>query len=332
MTLSIVVCTYNPDLKIFKRLISSLAEMVPPTHSLFEIILVDNNSRIPIANIDFVKAFMSSRDNIHIVVERRPGLTSARLAGAEKANGEWLVYFDDDNEPGRYYLQELEKLIRQHENVGTWGPGNVAVEYVGDNVHPWFNENKYLFQERQSDKVKFDREETWLECYPYGTGLCIKKEIVFAYRQNIASGNYTLTDRIGKKLVSGGDTQLVFHAIKMGYAAGTSPALQLKHLISDRKLKFKYSLRQVYMTASCYVRAFNEIKFDSGAIDLQFPSNKDILKTTYTTFRVHTGKKSMRDVLVLLYDRLGQINARYFAANVEKRPLFLNLMERLINV
>jgi glycosyltransferase involved in cell wall biosynthesis len=331
MTFSVIICTYNPENQIFCKLISAIAALQNPEKSSYEIIIVDNNSKSPTGEKKEVKELAAASTNVAVIVEKKPGLTSARLAGAHKAIGDWLIFFDDDNEPSQSYLLNLEKLVLAYPQVGCWGPGVVDVQYVGQNVHPWFNKNRRLFQEKKSTELEFASAADWLDCYPFGTGLCIKKEIVDAYKENLVAGRYTLTDRIGKKLVSGGDTQLVLQAVKLGYAAGTSPTLQLNHLIAEKKLKFKYMLQQSYMTASCYVRAFNEISFTNKVIELDFPGNTDILRLVYSTFKNHGLKKPVRDVLILLYSRIGEVNARYFAANVERRPLVLNLMERLIS-
>jgi glycosyltransferase involved in cell wall biosynthesis len=332
MMISVIICTYNPDPQIFSRLINAVASLKNPKAAEVEVIIIDNNSRELVAEKEEVKELVNSRNNVSVYVEKKPGLTNARLAGTERSKGEWLVFFDDDNEPEETYLQSLETLIDKHPEVGCWGPGVVRVEYIGDEIHPWFYDNKQLFQEKHVPEVQFGSKPFWLDCYPFGTGLSIRREIVETYRHNVVSGKYTLTDRIGKKLVSGGDTQLVFHGIKLRYHAGTSPSLALNHLIADKKVKFKYMLRQVYMTTTCFVRAYNEIGFDDHSISIDYTRNAKILQIAYSIFKINAGRMPFRNVLLLFYERMGEINARYFADNIEKRPFVLRFVERCINV
>lgn len=328
---SIIICSYNPDPLILSRLLVAIKSFsINPAQS--EVIIIDNNSSSPLSTNKDVQSFLSFVPSSSLVVEKKPGLTSARLAGYNRAKNEWLIFFDDDNEPSCNYLINLEKLITANPQVGCWGPGIIKVEYSGNKIHPWFYNNKYLFQEKQISKDQVDRKPQWLECYPFGTGLAIKKDIVCAYQQNIASGKFTLTDRIGKKLVSGGDTQLVLQGVKLGYYAGTSPLLSMKHLIAKKKLKFKYMLRQVYMTATCYVRAYNEIGFENNSIKIETLDNQQIIRTAYALFKINIGRVPFRNVLLMFYERMGEINARFFASHSIKKPVVLKIFEQCINV
>jgi glycosyltransferase involved in cell wall biosynthesis len=91
---SVIVCTYNRKKDLSKCLLSLINQDV---YSLlkYKIIVVDNNSSDGtkdevnrIKNISYVP--------IIYVQEQRPGIANARNAGVKIANGNWILFFDDD--------------------------------------------------------------------------------------------------------------------------------------------------------------------------------------------------------------------------------------------
>ena len=57
---SIIICTYNPKEKIFSKLLLAL-ERLKKTDFDYEIILIDNNSQIPICNLNYVSQFLNKQ-------------------------------------------------------------------------------------------------------------------------------------------------------------------------------------------------------------------------------------------------------------------------------
>ncbi len=105
----------------------------------------------------------------------------------------------------------------------------------------------------------------------------------------------------------------------------------MSHFIK-KKLKFTYSLQQSYMTASCYVKAYNEVMFDVSPIPIVLSNNKKILQKAYSVLKIHSGKLPFKNVLLKLYSVLGEVNARYFAAGINAKPVMLTFFEKLIKV
>jgi glycosyltransferase involved in cell wall biosynthesis len=329
---SIIVCTHNPNEYIFRRLLTALSKFAK-SGILFEILLVDNNSITSIGLRDYVKDFVENPShNARVILEVTRGLTSARLRGISEAKNDWLVFFDDDNEPNEDYLAGCSLIISKYPNVCVWGPGIVKVEYLKVKTSKWFNENKHFYQESFHDTVLFDNKPEWCNFYPNGTGLVVKKNVSILYKNLNVMGELTLTDRIGKSLVSGGDTQLVLCAIKLGYFVGVSPQLKLIHLICENKINRSYLIKQVYMTATCYLKAFNELNFENNRIPIFLEGNLRIFILLYYSCRVHLFRLSVNDFLMHFSSKLGEVNARYYASNSNSKPLMLRVFEKLINV
>jgi hypothetical protein len=277
-SLSILICTYNPEKKIFHRTLKSVESLKIPEGVSVECIIVDNNSKTHIEPLPYVQEFLKNCSWAKVIREPAQGLTFARIAAFQAAKNSFMVFVDDDNEVSSSYLKVLVDLFVKYPSVGAWGPGNVHVEFMGD-VSDWFSSNfKHVFQERHVRNNEYGCvPETWTAFYPIGTGLAIRREILDRYRTEITNGNLSSLDRKGKSLSSGGDIQIVWEAIKMGYAAGVCPDLKVNHLIPDNRSTLKYVKRLTFGTASAYFPALVEC----------FPQERQkIINTTPSNLRI----------------------------------------------
>lgn len=324
---SIIICTHNPDLRILARLFKAILSFAvdSPKH---EVIIIDNNSETALAEIKIIKQFLESKDDTYILRETTPGLTAARIRGIKAAKYDWLIFFDDDNEPQADYLLTAEKSINIYPKVGVWGPGNVTVEY-DKYVDDWLYQKKELFQERHEVRTRFDNQSHWQDSYPYGTGLVVRVQIAFEYANRVKEGRYTLTDRNGKSLSSGGDCQIVLTGINMGFYAGVLNNLSLNHLINQEKANLKYLMRQQYGTASALIKAYNQVFFDSPIIVRRI-NNCDVLKRIYSIYRIYRNSLSKNDFSLLLASKMGEMNA-VVTATGQKKPAVLRLYEQIIH-
>jgi hypothetical protein len=325
MKFSIVVCSYNPHPPILSRLLEALLrfDQLGAEH---EVIIVDNNSTPPLAENQAVKSFLAARSHSALVMEETPGLTAARLAGFRLARYDWVVLFDDDNEPAHDYLKVAAEAVKEHPQVGAWGPGTIKVVYT-ENSDSWLEKKKALFQERDCATTAFASEHSWQPAYPFGTGLIVRKEIADTYAARVNAGRNTLTDRKGKSLASGGDVQLVLTAIEMGYAAGTIAGLCLNHLIDSSKANLSYLQKQQYGTASAYIKAHNQV-FRDNRITVGEVTNYGILKSIYSMYRIHRRGLTRADFKLLVAAKMGEMNAAVLAEEKPK-PVFLKWYEKM---
>lgn len=325
---SIIICTYNPDVAIFTRLLKAIISFTGHDSPAFEVIIVDNNSRQPVSEMLEVKSFQSLVQGLTFINESRPGLTSARVAGIKEAKHNWVIFFDDDNEPCSDFLNLAKNAIDQYPQVGTWGPGEIEVVYTENNDH-WLETKKGLFQHRNETNTLFSRKNSWQSCYPFGTGMIIKTEIAKKYALRVLSGQYTLSDRKGKTLASGGDVQLVLTGIEMGYAAGTIAGVCLNHLINSSKADFSYMQKLQYGTASAYIKAYNQV-FQNNQINTGNVNNYSILRKIYSLYRIYGSQLNKKDFRLLVASKLGEMNASIVAKGKSK-PVFLKWYERIIH-
>ncbi len=242
---SIVICTYNPDPRILGRCLAAV-DALNKSALDYEIILVDNNSTVPLAGQDYIERYRSRLSNFQVLLEPEQGLTPARMAGINAAAGRHVVFFDDDNGPESHYLQELLVLIERHSHVVAWGPGNIDVDFI-DGIQPGIEAfARSVFQERRSTHVEYANIRSWQACYPFGTGMCVRTSYLKEFARRTKNGEFTLPDRTGDALSSGGDVQIILFVLKSGAAAGISPGLKLTHIIPSKRANFEYIKRLLY--------------------------------------------------------------------------------------
>jgi hypothetical protein len=85
--------------------------------------------------------------------------------------------------------------------------------------------------------------------------MVVRREVLAQYRHEFLAGRLSASDRVGAALSSGGDTQIVWEAVKMGFAAGISPELKLNHMIPAKRSNLNYVKRLCYGTSSSYLPA-----------------------------------------------------------------------------
>lgn len=236
---AVVICTYNPNTDTFKKVISAISELIVPQNISVEYCIVDNNNNTLISDLPFIKSLINKVDNAKVICEKKQGLSFARMAGVNATSAPAIVFFDDDNAPEPHFITNLLTLLKEHPEVGVWGPGKVTVKF-SEKVDPWISSYKWLFQERDNKKVEFGKEQRWTTYYPPGTGQVVKRDILQHYIYLLENNLVSLTDRKGNNLSSGGDAQIVYTAIKLGYCAGISPGLVVNHLIDKKRTDINY--------------------------------------------------------------------------------------------
>ncbi|MFN0291790.1 glycosyltransferase family A protein [Pedobacter helvus] len=261
---SIIICTYNPDEEVFTRCLNAV-EQLDKRDLKVEVLLMDNNSTNSVGSLKCVESLLEKVPDSKLILVKEQGLTHARAAGIEAAKGRYVVFFDDDNEPETGYLQELKRLNANYNHVAAWGPGIVKVDFIAGIEKALEGFARAAFQQRETDYIAYSNLRSWQECYPFGTGLSVRKELLISYIKMLKKGIYSMTDRKGNNLSSGGDTQMVLFCVKSGFAAGVSPELKMTHIVPSKRANFQYLQRLSYGTYLCYSQLQVEVfpgKFD----------------------------------------------------------------------
>jgi glycosyltransferase involved in cell wall biosynthesis len=244
--ISVIICTYNPDSYIFDRVLRAIAACERPEKMELECLIIDNNSEIPLAQQSYITNILRGIDGGRIVVEPNQGLTNSRRRGIKEAAFTHLLFIDDDNEIDRDYLKQSSIIIRSNPALGAFNAGIIRVNFIGI-VEDWYkNKAKSYFQESNLTETIFKNDSESFHHWPFGTGLIVSKVVCDNYVIKLEKGLFTLIDRNGKFLTSGGDGQLISCAIGLGYSVGRAKELKLNHLIAARKASINYLTKVDY--------------------------------------------------------------------------------------
>ena len=329
--LSIVVPTYNQEERILSRLVTAIECLQMDNGSRVECVIIDNNSKCPVKDLACVKAFLNRCSWAKVIQETRQGATFSRMAGIKATGAPAIVLFDDDNEPSPDYLTVARRCLKDWPSVAVWGPGRISVEFL-DPVPDWFRRSfGEAFNERRQEYPEYGCvQATWANFYPAGMGQVVRRATAERYVEAVENGVLTSTCRSGGSLTSAGDIQLVWEAVKMGYAAGLHPELQMRHLIPAKRSNLTYVKRLAFGCASSYSPALAE-SFPSERANVSngIPSNTHILKRflritlgVFLRFRV-------RYWTVELANFLGSVVGVLRVARSEKRRWVFGLVKLL---
>ena len=147
MLISIVICTYNRAEILRATLPFVLALEIPKDVNL-ELIIVDNNSKDDTSV--FVKNFINDNTteiSMKYVFEGQQGLSYARNTGFNEADGDYIVYTDDECILPEKWIVEAKKIINKESPAFLGGP--YYGKYLPGSTSSWYKESygdSYILQ------------------------------------------------------------------------------------------------------------------------------------------------------------------------------------------
>lgn len=111
-SVSIIVPVYQVESRLRRCIESILAQ----TFTDFELILVDDGSpdRCPLICDEYAK----NDERIRVIHKKNGGLSSARNAGMEAAQGKYFLFCDSDDYVSPHWCETLVKQIKKHRTHG----------------------------------------------------------------------------------------------------------------------------------------------------------------------------------------------------------------------
>ncbi|MFZ5947113.1 MAG: glycosyltransferase [Stygiobacter sp.] len=234
--ISVIICTYNPKETYINQAIDAILNQDFPKGK-WEFFIVDNNSSFKVADIKKIK-----ENNIKVIEETTPGLTAARECGARNANGDIIVFVDDDNILKEDYLTNVSLIFEKYKDLGVVS-GEILPIYE---VEPpkWFYhfENSIAVRRFKNNFNYFTRIPVYNIFFPIGAGMSIRKDILIQYFEDLKR-NIRIEGRRGNSLSSGEDLDIDFYALSLGYEIGSTKRLSLKHIIPKSRIDKNYLIR-----------------------------------------------------------------------------------------
>jgi glycosyltransferase involved in cell wall biosynthesis len=247
MGVSVIICCYNSATRIQETLRHLSLQK---TGSLdWEIILVDNASTDNTAQVAMSYwSDLKLQPKLSIVNEHRSGLSHARATGINYSSYNVIVFCDDDNWLYPDYLKSAFNIMESNPKIGLLGGEGMPIS--SDKLPQWFDFYKTSFAcYPQSDS---DGELEKRDASLYGAGLVLQKR---AWLRLVAAGHSSiLSDRKGKTLASGGDTELCFAIRLLGYSLWYSHKLKFYHFMTKERLTIEYLKKLNKSLAYCSIR------------------------------------------------------------------------------
>lgn len=233
MKISVILCTHNPRGDYLKKTLRGLSQQTLAATE-WEFVLVDNASSPPVMELHG----WSSAATARVVREEQPGLTPARLRGIQETRNELLVFVDDDNVFAPDYLEQALKLNAAFPQIAVWS-GHIEPEF--EQPPPTWSKCYWHFLALREVKRNVWSNSYSSETLPIGAGMVVSRKVAesYAHQTSIQQGRINL-DRQGNSLLAGGDTDIGYAALDLGYGCGIARELQLKHLIPPGRLQEKY--------------------------------------------------------------------------------------------
>ncbi len=174
------------------------------------------------------------------VLEREQGLTPARRRGVRESSAPWIAFVDDDNLLDAGWLQAIVEAIQSHPHAGAIG-GRVALDW--EQSPPNFIRSfGFCFAEQEPGHVACEMSGL------VGAGMVVRREA-------LATCGWLdrplLADRVGKRLVSGGDVEIAQRIRSVGYELWFTPQAVLRHRLPADRASLRYLLRVSHGLGQC---------------------------------------------------------------------------------
>lgn len=109
--ISVIIPIYNAE----SFLNECLASIQNQTFSDYEVWLIDDGSTDNSGTI--CDNFAANNKLFHVIHKKNGGVSSARNAGLEKANGEWICFIDADDTVEKEYLSTLYQFANMQKDI-----------------------------------------------------------------------------------------------------------------------------------------------------------------------------------------------------------------------
>jgi len=243
LDLSVVLCTYNPRFPELTRVLDALRAQTLPLER-WELVVIDNNSSPPLvaADLDAGRGLP-----IRLVRETRQGKVPAHRRGILEARSDLLVLVDDDNVFDPDYLERALAIARAQPELGAFG-GIARPAIPGGPLMGWQRRLLPFIGVRDygPDPI-VSREDRWGPWEPIGAGMVVRRRVGLEFVRVVdAVPEASELDRIGRAVLSAGDSLLARLSYPLGLACSYQPSLAFDHLIPRSRVGIHYLRRMMY--------------------------------------------------------------------------------------
>jgi glycosyltransferase involved in cell wall biosynthesis len=228
--ISVVICTYNRANSLADTL--CCLEKQSYENDKWELIVVDNNSNDNTKNI--VSQYSGKLPNLTYQFEPQQGLSYARNLGINSAQGEIIVFTDDDVLPATDWLVQIHKNMEKY-HCDACG-GFIAPKW--ETPPPsWLTEVFYGFLAIKTDP-NGPRQLSQNDELPFGANMAFRKTMFSKY------GLFdTQKGRKGDILSGGEDSEMFARIIQANCSVYYFPDAKVTHKVEAFRVKKNYFRR-----------------------------------------------------------------------------------------
>jgi glucosyl-dolichyl phosphate glucuronosyltransferase len=228
--ISVIIASYNRE----KFIVQALQSMYQQTadKSIFEVIVVDNNSKDNTVTV--CNTFIASHPTLSIqfIIEKQQGASFARNTGAALAKGEVLFFMDDDAIADPDLIEQTLIFYNSNKNINGWG-GIITPKYIP--AEPvWMS----YYVSSLVGNFNYGKEQKPFEKnkYPLESNMAITKK---AFME--VNGFNTSIPGVKGTLRIGGEGKELFFKIKaLGPPIYYCPTMKVQHIVETQKLTNGY--------------------------------------------------------------------------------------------
>lgn len=234
MNCSIIVCTYNRASSLERTLQKLMHQDYP--HDEVEIIVVDNNSNDATKQVVEALSYVS-RFKLHYLFEAEQGLSNARNTGIRHANGDIVIFIDDDAYPKEVtWIQKLTSVYQDY-TVGAAG-GDADPVWPSTGRPDWLHDKLLNYLGILNCRYKRITDLHY-PAYPYGVNISFRKSLV-----DHLGGFDASMGRKGDILRSAEETELCLKVDESGNRVVFVPDAAVYHVIASSRLNIEWFVRR----------------------------------------------------------------------------------------
>lgn len=231
LEIDVVICTYNRA-SCLDAVLAALAQQSRNAGISWRVLVVDNASTDTTARVVDTHISQGQLPGLRRVFEPEQGLTAARLRGARETTAPWIAFVDDDNFPQPTWLEAIGRAVHAHADAGGIG-GKVVLDWEAP-PPAYLKEFGFCFAAQDHGDADCVVDSL------AGAGMVIRRS---ALAESGWLDRPLVADRVGAKLVSGGDVEMAQRIRAAGYSLWFSPDAVLRHRIAAGRMTRRYLFR-----------------------------------------------------------------------------------------
>jgi glycosyltransferase involved in cell wall biosynthesis len=238
MKITVAICTWN-RCESLRQTLQEMCSLEIPAGVEWELVVVDNNSTDDTRHV--VETFMA-RLPIRYVFEPVQGLSHARNRAVAEANGEYILWTDDDVLVSRNWMEAYVSAFKRHPEAA----------FFGGPVEPWFEGEPPKWLAETAIKLlggafavrDLGRHERQLGCgeddLPFGANYALRMDWQRRYQYDVRLGVK------GAARVHGEETRLLEEILKDGGQGYWVPEALVRHWIPKIRQTTAYVWRYYF--------------------------------------------------------------------------------------